>query len=908
MFKLLPLRAPLLVILVAVLLAGCSSQDPDYVAVGTAPSASSDADTARYTEYIHGVGLLASEVYLDTVSTSVLRQQIQEEPEVIPGPKGGSATITGDLAFGPGPEAPASSTRRVQFQDYEFYDGLILNGGEVTVQSSLWGTAEAAQGTVQLVAQDVVFSGQGSGTHSFTVDLDLVNSDVVRTVLTTGGVSTELGIVLDVSNFSTSPPEQVFLTVIGMNPAQTAWFYLADADHTSMTEFDDSPGNFPRRTSTGALEGSEKYSLSLSQLHQVGPQTWRVFVPKENLVSGRIFMSFGRKLQGLGIVCPYTSPSGQPVSQPVSATISVTAGQASARVSGVDANQALAAGLPYSYSLNGQTFQGTIVSVDSADQITLSASAAASGSTAITFTPDPTVLSQAKLALSTPSPTGPPDYLTTFDLMELSATTDPTAPQPYYTLYANTTAIDFYSVGPGMSVSFSGHAPNGSQPGTPPSVKTVGFGPSASAILSGVSQRQAVIDRFNNQGSPSPLTPSAFQNFVTAQAQADPQAGVDAHMTLGKPVDPSMGVIRVLGPPQVVALQPAGDLATYLDSTIAQEWPTSVSREGVVIDFPNASNPSFRFNSHPPLSSNTFNLICSLATGSNTGQGETYQLPAPSTRVVWECDDPTANPSSDPNNYANRGTDAHRRLASIISAALTRGVFANQADWSDSSKFYSRSDLKYNFFSKVMHDFALDGTVYGFAYDDVYGQDSTLAGPLGLDSAGKVPPSDYGDVVKVELTIPNFSAPDPAPEPGVPLQVQVEQACGDPLSLAGCVVHFTTPDGTQDIPALLNAQGQATVSGLKANTPYLAWVAPGGDNASSWFFSYAALGQYDGTTGGVWSSSSGANTPGLVRLKMGRLQPGVGSCMNPQPNSSQGAVPPAPVEGSGQAVWGNLQP
>jgi hypothetical protein len=908
MFKRLAHPLSHLVLALVLSLAGCSAGDETFVFTADSgrPVQQPGPRTSEFRQHIHGLAIAASEGQLSLVNNQVRGQQ--QVDQVIPGPKGGTATISGVLNIGAEAGSPASSSLLVTLDNFEFYDGLIADGGALSLNCVLWGTRQAAQGTMLLEGKDVVFSGQGSGTHSFKVAMDLVNSKVVKTVVTLDGVAEELGIVLDISNNSTSAPEDVFLTVIGKNASLTAWYYLANPNDTSLTEFEDSPGQFLRKTSKGAFEGSGRYSFSLADLHPVGPRTWRVFIPKENLVSGRIFMSFDRKLEGIGINCPYYSPSGKPVDNTVSATASLTSGNAQVTVGGVDASKDLAVNLPFSYTAGGSTSTGVITEVLSPTLITLSQAPATSGSATITFTPDAALLANAKLGLASPSPTGPPDYLTTFDLMELSATTNPSAPDPYYTLFANTTAIDFYSVGPGMTVSFSGLPPSGSSPGIAPTQKTVGFGASASDILNGVSQRSAIIDRFNNTGAPVPLTPAAFQNFVTAQPQAAPQSGIDPHMTIGKPVDTSLGVIRVLGPPQVSALLPQGDLATYLDNTIASQWgPFCSAAAGLVITYPSSTDPSFTYTG-TSASSATLNIKCTQAAGSNTGLNEQYNLPQPSTAIVWECDDPTASPASDPNNYANRGTDAHKRLASIISAALTRGVFPNSADWSDNSKFYTRSDLQYNFFSKIMHDFALDKVVYGFAYDDVYGQDSTLAGPLGLDATGGVPQSDNGNVVKVTLTIPNFTAAPPAPLPGAPLAVRVEQACGDPSSLEGCVVHFTTEDGTQDVNAILDASGQATLTGLKANLTYVAWVAPGGANASNWFFSYAAKGKYDGTPGGTWSSSTGANTPGVVRLQIGRLVPGVGSCLNPQPNSPSGSLPPAPVAGSSQSDWGNLAP
>ena len=100
-----------------------------------------------------------------------------------------------------------------------------------------------------------------------------------------------------------------------------------------------------------------------------------------------------------------------------------------------------------------------------------------------------------------------------------------------------------------------------------------------------------------------------------------------------------------------------------------------------------------------------------------------------------------------------------------------------------------------------------------------------------------------------------------------------------------------------------NGAETVTLTRLKSNVTYTAWIAPG----EGWDFSYAALGRYDGTTGGEWNSSTGTNQAGVTKLKIGHLTPGVGSCLMPKPNTIQeGQTAPAPTSESGQANWGNV--
>lgn len=821
----------------------------------------------------------------------------------IQGPNGGTATLVGDFNVGPDSNNPASSTITISFNQFQFADGLILNGGTVRFTSSLYGSETAAHGSTTVDAQGVNFSGTGSGTHNFKIEDLIVNSLPIKTSLTLDGVKRDFGFLVKISNYSSTPDDQVFITLVGKDggkPEPTYWNYLAHADDPAMTEFEDTPGTFLKKNNDGSFEGSEKYSFPLSDLTPVGDHVREMAVPQENLISGRLFITFGRKLKGIGINSPYYNSAGQPISSGTSGTGTVTAGQAKVTMTSINTS-GLAINEPVTFSLNSGTYTGKIKTILNSTDIELDPSPSQTGSTTLTFTPDPALLSSAKLSLNFPSATGGPDYLTTFDFVELSATVGGTT--PFYTLFTNTTAIDFFSVGLGMTARFAGQAPVAGQGGLPPSERTVGFGTSAAAIKAGITPRQAIFDRFNNKDNNGLTVPAEFQNFVTSQSSS--QNTLDPHITIGRPTDPQADIIRVLGPPPIIALQPTGNLSKFLDGIIDETWSSfcsnAINLTGLnAINYPLA-NPAFVFEGDTPNSAATLNLKCTTASGTNSGQGDKYQLPKPTTRVVFECDDPLAT-GADPNNYRNNYSDAHKRLCSMILAAMQRGVFASVPDWHDTSKFYTDSQKRYNFFSRVMHEFSLSGIVYGFAYDDVFGQDSTIAGPINLNVNNAVPESDNGNVVDLTLTIPNFQAAA-LPSP-VTLKVDLD-ARAQATSPQGCIAHFTTLDGASDKVAILDANGSATFGDLSPNTKYTAWVSPAGPNAAAFFYSYAVNGKYNGTLNG-WNSSSGSATPGLVRLKMGGLVPGTGSSLNPQPNSPRaGGLPPEPVSGSGQVDWGN---
>lgn len=103
--------------------------------------------------------------------------------------------------------------------------------------------------------------------------------------------------------------------------------------------------------------------------------------------------------------------------------------------------------------------------------------------------------------------------------------------------------------------------------------------------------------------------------------------------------------------------------------------------------------------------------------------GDTYSVSfKPSSFTVFKCDgDPLSNDGS-------KTTAAQRNLHACICAALNRGVFCNK-DWGASNDYYADSALnakQYNLYSKMLHDKAINGLVYGFPYDDHYGKDPTF--------------------------------------------------------------------------------------------------------------------------------------------------------------------------------------
>lgn len=98
----------------------------------------------------------------------------------------------------------------------------------------------------------------------------------------------------------------------------------------------------------------------------------------------------------------------------------------------------------------------------------------------------------------------------------------------------------------------------------------------------------------------------------------------------------------------------------------------------------------------------------------------------PGSKMVFKCDGEPL-----PNNK----TPAVNKLHAFICAALNRGVFG-QADMS--RDFYKTNTInagQFNVYAQLLHEKAIGNRVYGFAYDDFYGKDTT--GTKSYDEARK---------------------------------------------------------------------------------------------------------------------------------------------------------------------------
>lgn len=543
------------------------------------------------------------------------------------------------------------------------------------------------------------------------------------------GPSSKTTITVNVENNSAYADSDVYVLVKGQNDAGTARFYLGSPNATSLTEFDDTPATLLPRRRDGSFVGNEKYFLKLSSLTRVtgSDHTYTMEVPRENLVSGRIILSFGSTLPGVGLLAPgYAFPdnSAQAVGTPVltSASSSGTTDSAGNVVSGltVDATRQLFVGEPVSGS--GVPVGAVIQQVNASDRITLSSPLAPNTQVSLTFTCPP--LDKTKTV--DPSFSGAPDHLIPFEFMELSATSG--GSDPYYTLYLNTSVVDFFSVGLGMKVDFL----DGSS-------RSVGFVDGA---------RDKLLADFNTLTGKQ----KGFQGFVISGQAA---------ISFGNSTADTSKILRVLGPQNIIQLNQSGDFANYLKDAIDGGWTTYQSKVlNLTDDLPGHEPYGFTYTgSLIQGATGPLSMLCTKVppgTQVPTGLNETSSLPKPSTFIVFKCDD-TAPP---PNSWANLGSGGHKRLASLLCAALNRGVFSDYQSWSNNKNgqatFYTRADGLYNVYSAILHRYGLDGKVYGFGYDDAYGQDPTIAAPIGVTQSGQTPPGGTR-ISQVTIKIPSFA-------------------------------------------------------------------------------------------------------------------------------------------------------
>jgi hypothetical protein len=186
-------------------------------------------------------------------------------------------------------------------------------------------------------------------------------------------------------------------------------------------------------------------------------------------------------------------------------------------------------------------------------------------------------------------------------------------------------------------------------------------------------------------------------------------------------------VYRVLSPKEL-STSSSSKLYSYMDDTIKSGWAY----------YAGSTNPltiqSGGYTFEKQDSSTATNLVFKCSS-----PDKTYSIALPKSYEVFQC-------ASGPLKNGT-GDQAEDRLHAVVSAALNRGVFTTYSTWGTTTSYYTKNDGNngyYNDYSNVLHKYAKDKKCYGFPYDDIYDQSSSLPG------------MEYAKVKKFRITLPKM--------------------------------------------------------------------------------------------------------------------------------------------------------
>ncbi|MDQ7826417.1 MAG: beta-1,3-glucanase family protein [Candidatus Eremiobacteraeota bacterium] len=208
---------------------------------------------------------------------------------------------------------------------------------------------------------------------------------------------------------------------------------------------------------------------------------------------------------------------------------------------------------------------------------------------------------------------------------------------------------------------------------------------------------------------------------VIAALQAMPSAFTEGVMSEGSTV------YRVLSPKELSS-SPSNKAYSYMDDTIKSGWSY----------YAGSTNPltivygGYTFEKQS--SSTAANLVFKCSS-----PDKTYNIALPKSFEVFQC-------ASGPLKNGT-GDQAEDKLHAIVSAALNRGIFTSYSTWGTTTSYYTKNDGNngyYNSYSDVLHKYAKDKKCYGFPYDDIYDQSSSLPG------------MEYSKVKKFRITLPKM--------------------------------------------------------------------------------------------------------------------------------------------------------
>lgn len=124
----------------------------------------------------------------------------------------------------------------------------------------------------------------------------------------------------------------------------------------------------------------------------------------------------------------------------------------------------------------------------------------------------------------------------------------------------------------------------------------------------------------------------------------------------------------------------------------------------------------------------TSNFVVTIPQGTFTGRvfGTTMNLTRPGDTTVYHVNKPTGDEVWGGSGALATGNDIEKAIEAQICAAFHRHVMDNDVNLNNPSAYYQTGAADY--FSKFWHDHSLNSRAYGFCYDDVNDQSSTIHG------------------------------------------------------------------------------------------------------------------------------------------------------------------------------------
>jgi hypothetical protein len=173
--------------------------------------------------------------------------------------------------------------------------------------------------------------------------------------------------------------------------------------------------------------------------------------------------------------------------------------------------------------------------------------------------------------------------------------------------------------------------------------------------------------------------------------------------------------LRIMSPTKTT-FNAGGTNGNYFDAYVASVW-NNYNMTPLIIDLFGGSR---RFTGTTSATSFNFTEV-NLNNGAFVGN--TYTIAKPTTQDILQCSGSMAsgNPTSQDVNTVELAIEAQ------LCAAFNRHSMMNVATWATPTAWYSAAPA--NYYAQFWHKHSVGGLAYGFAYDDVSNQSSTINTP-----------------------------------------------------------------------------------------------------------------------------------------------------------------------------------